>query len=127
MTDSYEVGKKLVELCRKGKNLEAVDSLFAPDAESLEVMGDETMPARVQGIEAIRGKNKWFFENHEIHKAEVTGPFPHGDQFIAFMGLEVTPKTGKMKGQRIAMQEACLYTVNDQGKIAREEFFYHHG
>ena len=32
-------------LCREGRNLEALDTLFAEEAESIEARGDQQMPA----------------------------------------------------------------------------------
>lgn len=126
MTNTLDIGRRLVELCRAGKNLEAIDTLYAPDIVSLEVHGDATMPARMEGIDAVRGKNQWWVENHDVHGFEVNGPFPHGDRFIVHMKYDVTSKAGPMAGQRMQMEEAGLYTVRD-GKVAQEEFFYHMG
>ncbi len=121
---TLDVGRRLVELCRARKNLEAVDTLYAPSIVSIEARGDQHMPARMEGIEAIRGKNQWWIDNHEIHGSEVNGPFPHGDRFIVFMKYDATPKVGPMTGRRMQFEEACLYTVRD-GKVVQEEFFYH--
>lgn len=125
-SSTLEVGQKLVALCRAGKNLEAVDTLYAPDVVSVEAMGDPSMPARTEGIDAIRGKNRWWLDNHEIHSGEAFGPFPHGDRFIVHFKFDVTAKSGPMAGKRMQVDEAALYTVRD-GKVAREEFFYHMG
>lgn len=123
--DVNEVGRRLVELCRQGKNLDAL-SLYAPDAVSVEAMGDETMPAVMKGLEAIRGKGEWWFANHDIHRASAKGPFPNGDRFAVIFDYDVTPKAGPMAGKRMAMEEVALYTVED-GKVVREEFFYSMG
>ena len=123
MASTLEVGKKLVELCRDGKNIEAVDMLYDKEIVSIEVHGDEKMPARMQGIDAIRGKNTWWFDNHQVHGGQVEGPFPHGDRFIIYMKSDVTPRVGPFAGQRMTFQEAGLYTVRN-GKIVQEEFFY---
>ena len=122
--ETKQVAEKLVELCKQGKNLEAIDTLYSPDIVSVEAMsmGPE-MPAELRGIDAIRGKNQWWFENNEIHSAQVTGPFPHNDRFAVMYDYDTTPKDGPTKGQRTKMQEVALYTVND-GKIVREEFYY---
>jgi hypothetical protein len=121
-----EVGKKLVELCKAGKFEDAVNALYSKDIVSIEVRGDEKMPARQQGIEAIRGKNRWWVENHEIHDAKVEGPWPHGDRFIVKFVMDVTPKSGPFAGKRMKFDEAALYTVKN-GKVVQEEFFYHMG
>ncbi len=39
------------------------------------------MPAEMQGINAIRGKNQWWLDNNEVHSAEVNGPFVGDRQF----------------------------------------------
>jgi hypothetical protein len=123
--DTNAVGHRLVELCRQGKNLDAL-SLYAPNAVSVEAMGSEEMPAVMTGVDAIRGKGEWWFANHDIHRASVKGPFPNGDRFAVIYDYEVTPKAGPMAGKRMAMEEVALYTV-DSGRIVREEFFYSMG
>lgn len=116
------VGKRLVELCNKGKNLDAVNTLYADDIVSIEPMGNEMMPARMEGIDAIRKKNEWFFNTHEIHSSTADGPWPNGNQFIVYFKIDVTAKEGPMKGQRMKLQEAGLYTVEND-KVTREQFF----
>ncbi len=126
MSETMTVATKLVELCKQGKNMEAVNTLYSPHIVSEEVAGGPGMPARMEGIDAIRGKQTWWEENHEVHSAEVLGPFPHGDRFIAFFNYDVTAKAGPMAGKRFKMEEAGLYTVKD-GKVTHEQFFYHMG
>ena len=124
MSNTLEVGQKLVSLCRENRNLEAVDTLYAPDVVSLEVHGMPEFPARMQGIDAVRRKNQWWIDNHVIHGNTVSGPFPHGDRFIVHFRYDVTAKVGPMAGKRMQAEEAGLYTVRD-GKVVQEEFFYH--
>jgi ketosteroid isomerase-like protein len=126
MNSTLDVGKRLVALCREGRNLDAIDSLYAPDVLSIDAHGDEHMPARMQGIQAVRGKNQWWFDNHTIHATDANGPYPHGDRFIVRFTMDITPRVGPMAGRRMAVEEAGLYTVRD-GKIVKEEFFYHMG
>jgi ketosteroid isomerase-like protein len=126
MSEAQDVGKKLVELCRQSKNVEAVDTLYSPNIVSIEVSGGPDMPARMEGLDAIRGKNEWWMANHEVHSAQTEGPYPHGDRFIVHFKYEVTPKAGPMAGRRMTLDEAGLYTVAD-GKITQEEFFYSMG
>jgi hypothetical protein len=121
--DTKQVGEKLVSLCQKGRNLDAIESLYSPDIVSVEAMGSPEVPAELRGIDKIRGKNKWWMENHEVHSSKVDGPFPHNDRFAVKFSYEVTPKTGPMKGKRFGMDEVGIYTVKN-GKIVREEFFY---
>jgi hypothetical protein len=118
-----QVARKLVELCKAGKNLDAVNMLYAPNVVSIEPQGDETMPARMEGLDAVRKKNQWWLDNHTIHSHEVLGPWPHGDRFIVLFRYDVTGTGGKMKGMRMKLEETGLYTVTN-GKITKEEFFY---
>ena len=127
MADStLDVGRKLVDLCRQGKNIDAVETLYAPDVVSVEVFGDDKMPRRMQGVAAVRGKNQWWLANHQIHGMTVNGPFPHDERFIVHYRMDVTPREGPMQGHRMQFEEAGLYTVRD-GKVVQEEFFYHMG
>ena len=116
--NTEEVGKKLVELCRKGAWGEAVDSLYAKDIVSVEprAMGD--MPAEMRGLEQVRGKTQWFLESHEIHDSKVSDPFVARDKFVVQFHIDVTDKASK---ERMQMSEVGIYTVKD-GKVAREEF-----
>ncbi len=120
---STEIGKELVELCRQGKNLEAIEKLYSPDIVSVEAVAMPNIGQTQQGIEAVKAKNSWWVENHEVHGSEVSGPFPNGNQFIVHFRFDVTPKH---TGQRMTMDEMGLYTV-EGGKIAKEEFFYSMG
>lgn len=121
-----EIGQKLVSLCRKGQNVEALNSLYSPQAESIEAMSSSEMPSRIKGVDAIRKKGEWWFANNELHASTVAGPFPNGDRFAVIYTFDVTPKNGPMAGKRTKMEEVGLYTV-EGGKISREEFFYSMG
>jgi ketosteroid isomerase-like protein len=115
------VADELVALCRAGRNLDAITKLYSPKIVSIEPVGNEAMPAEMTGIEAVRQKNEWWFDNYEVNSAEVNGPFVGGDQFAV---QYVFDTTFKPTGQRSAMAEMALYTVKD-GKIVREQFYYH--
>jgi ketosteroid isomerase-like protein len=115
------VAQELVSLCRAGRNLDAIAKLYAKDIVSVEPVGSEQMPAEMRGIDAIRGKNEWWFQNNEVHSAAAVGPFVGDDQFAVRYDFDVTSKPS---GQRMQMSEMALYTVKD-GKIVREQFFYH--
>ena len=124
MSDTLTVGKKLVELCKEGKAMEAINTLYSPHIVSVEAGPDSpNMKARMEGIDAVKGKATWWEQNHEVHKAEAEGPYPHHDRFIVHFKYDVTAKAGPMAGKRMALDETALYTVKD-GKIVQEEFFY---
>jgi ketosteroid isomerase-like protein len=123
---TMKVAQQLVDLCRKGKTMEAVNSLYGPRVVSVEAEASPAIPQRVEGLDAVRGKNEWWDKNHTVHGVEVEGPWPHGDRFIARFKWDVTGKAGPMAGQRMKLDETALYTVQD-GKIVHEEFFYDMG
>jgi ketosteroid isomerase-like protein len=124
MDNVMQVATKLVNLCREGRHMDAINTLYAKDIVSIEAHGGMDFPARMEGLDAVRGKGQWWMDNHEVHGGQVDGPYPHGDRFIVRFVYDVTPKVGPMKGQRMTIEEAGLYTVRD-GKVVQEEFFYH--
>ena len=126
MNDTLSVGKKLVDLCRRGKFEEAVETLYSPQIVSIEAASGPSMPARTEGLAGVKGKNEWWVNNHEVHSAEAEGPWPHGDRFIVRFKFDVTSKAGPTAGKRMTLDEAGLYTVKE-GKITQEEFFYDMG
>jgi ketosteroid isomerase-like protein len=116
-----EIAKKYVALCKEGKGEECLDALFAKDAVSVEAAAPPGGADRTaKGLDAIRGKSKWWSDNHTVHKAEVFGPYPHDDRFAVRFLYDVT---NKPSGKRFTMDEVGLFTVVN-GKITREEFFY---
>lgn len=120
---TMEIANKLVELCRQGKNDEAVRTLLAPDAVSIEPSAPPGMPREAAGMAAIAAKSEWWRNNHEIHSAHITGPWPHDDRFIVGFQYDITHKPS---GQRMQLDEVGLFTVV-AGKITREEYFYSGG
>ena len=121
--DTMKVANKLVDLCRRGRYVDAIKTLYSDKTVSIEpcAMGD--MPARTEGIDNILNKSKQFFECNEVHGGEIEGPWPHGNRFIVYFKMDITPKQGPMAGNRMTTEEAALYTVAD-GKVVHEEFFY---
>ena len=126
MDDVKAVGKKLVEFCRKGLNLDAISTLYAKDIISVEAAGSAGVPEEARGIDKVVAKNKQWYESNEVHHAEADGPFPHGDRFAVIFRYETTAKAGPRKGQRGRFEEVALSTVK-AGRIVREEFFYDMG
>jgi len=115
-----EIGKQYVALCKEGKNEECLEKLFDKDAVSVEAGAPPGQERTAKGLQAIRGKSKWWSENHTVHKAELSGPYPHDDRFAVRFLFDVTHKPS---GKRFSMDEVGLFTVKD-GKIVKEEFFY---
>lgn len=117
---TMDIARKLVSLCREGRNDEALDTLFSEDMVSREAAAMPGQQQEIKGLKAVKDKGKWWMDNHEIHSAAVTGPWPNGDRFIVGFQFDVT---NKPSGKRMKLDEAALYEVRN-GKIVREEFFY---
>ena len=113
------VAHKFVELCRQGKNFDVMRTMYAPDIVSVEGDGKETAG---QGP-VIKKSEDWGAD--KIFNGEtVAGPFFNGanpNQFAVYFTFDVTPKA---TGQRITSEEVAVYTVNNNDKITREQFFY---
>lgn len=118
--NTMEIATRLVELCRQGKNDEAVKTLFSDAAVSIEAFAPPGGTQEVKGMQGILGKGEWWRNNHEVHSASATGPWPHGNRFVVGFQYDVT---NKPSGQRMKMDEVGLYTIEND-KIVREEFFY---
>ena len=118
-TTTQEIANRLVELCREGKNDQAVKELYAPTIVSIEPEG---APDRITtGLEAIAQKGKNFQARIEtVNSSTITDPIVADNIFSCGMLMNVN-----MKGVPVPidMNEICVYTVAD-GKIVKEEFFY---
>jgi hypothetical protein len=117
---ALEVGSKYVALCRDGKFDECLDELFSRDAQSVEAMAPPGSDRTSKGLDAIHAKGKWWADNHTVHKAEVSGPYPHGDRFAVRFQFDFTDKPSN---KRMTTDEIGVFTVEND-KITREEFFY---
>ena len=116
--NTEEIANKLVDLCRKGEWMKALDELYAKDIVSVEAREMENRAAEMRGIDLVRGKTHWWEQNMEVHSAKVSGPFVARDTFVVQFDVDVTEKAS---GKRMQMSEVGIYTVKD-GKVAREEF-----
>jgi ketosteroid isomerase-like protein len=118
---TFAIAKKYVELVSAHQNHVALETLFSPDVVSVEAGAPPGGgSAETRGIKAVAQKGKQWMENHEVHSAKVEGPWPHGNRFVVRFTYEVT---NRPTGKRLKMDEAALFTVEND-KIVREEFFY---
>ena len=115
-----EIANRYVALCKEGRFAACLDELFAKDAVSVEAFAPPGTDRIATGLSALHGKSAWWNANHEVHKAEVAGPYPNGDRFAVRFTFDIT---NKPSGKRMVMDEVGLFTV-ENGKITREEFFY---
>lgn len=116
-----DIARELVELCREGRHMEAIDKHYSPDIVSVEpISHGPELPALVKGIDTVRAKNRAWEKNAQQHSLKVDGPYLGGDRFAVRFEMDVTPNA---TGKRVQVAEMALYTVQD-GKIVREEFYY---
>jgi SnoaL-like domain len=113
-----EVAKRAVELVRKQRWYEALDTLYDKDVVSVEAFSMSGESPETRGKEGVRGKIDWWVNAMEIHSFDASEPFVAHDRFVVQYDADVTDKSSK---QRRRMSEVGVYTVKD-GKIVREEF-----
>ena len=119
---TQEIANRYVALCKEGRFHDCLE-FFSPDAVSVEAGGPPGADLVATGLAAIRAKGEWWYNNHEVHKAEVFGPYPNANRFAVRFVFDIT---NKPSGQRMQMDEIGLFTI-ENGKITREEFFYQGG
>ena len=111
------VAERFVELVNQGKNFDVMRTMYAPDIVSVEGDGHETV-----GQQPVIKKSEEWVSDKSFDFQAVRGPFFNGPgQFAVHFTFEVTRKA---TGERQTLEEVGVYTVNDAGKITREQFFY---
>jgi ketosteroid isomerase-like protein len=114
-----EVANRLVQLCRDGKNVDAINELYDDNIVSLEPEGSP-MGQKTEGKEAVLGAtNYWFSSVEEIHSTHISEPVVAGNFFACGMNVDATYK----EHGRSVMDELCVFEVKD-GKITKSQFFY---
>jgi SnoaL-like domain len=118
---THEVAQKLVQFCREGKNIDAINELYADNIISLEHPG--TPMERAESKDAVLEKNNnWYQSVQEVHSVEISDPVITGEFFAVAMDMDVTYK----KSGRMQMHEIAVYQVKG-GKIVFEQFHYSMG
>ncbi|TCC88582.1 nuclear transport factor 2 family protein [Pedobacter frigiditerrae] len=118
---TQEVASKLVQLCREGKNDQAIDELYAENVTSKEPKGAQM--ELTEGKQAVKDKTlQWEKSIAEIHSSTISDPIVADHHFSIVMDFDATYK----EHGRIKMSEICVYEVKD-GKIVADEFFYRMG
>ena len=118
--NTQQVAKRLVELCRAGRDAEAQKELYASDAVSVEPREMPGMPKETKGLVAILQKGERFRSQVEaVHAEHTSDPMVAGEFFTVNFALDCT-----MKGRgRVELEDIGIYRVAD-GKIVSEQFFY---
>ncbi|MFT7219124.1 MAG: hypothetical protein ACI8Z1_000738 [Candidatus Azotimanducaceae bacterium] len=91
-----EVGQALLQMVNSGREAEAafVDESYGAAIVSLQRGDrDSDTPSRMEGLDAIRGKHQWWYDNNEVHGKTAKGPYVghRDDQFITRFLLDLTP------------------------------------
>eukprot|EP01133_Synstelium_polycarpum_P016504 gene16504-19619_t len=116
--NTQEVADRLVQLCREGKNVDAINELYDEHIVSREPAG--TPMEITEGKEAVRDKTiQWINSVEQVHHESFSDAMVGGDFFSCVMEIDVTYK----QHGRMAMTEIAVYEVKN-GKIIAEQFFY---
>ena len=116
--NTQEIAQQLCQHCQNGTESEGLQTLYAPDAVSVEAMMPDGADPVSRGVEAIQAKHDWWNASFEVHDVQMEGPFINGDKFSQIFEMDCTEKAS---GQRWKAKEVALYEV-ENGKIARESF-----
>ena len=113
-----EVANRLVQLCREGKNPDAIKELYADNVVSLEPKGAHS--ERTEGKENVLAKTlDWLSTVEQFHGSTISEPVVTSNFFSCVMEADTT-----MKGMgRMQLNEIAVFEVKN-GKIVFEQFFY---
>ena len=118
---TQEVAEKLIQHCREGKNIDAIQDFYSDNIVSREAKG--TPHELVEGKDAVLAKNQQWYESvEEVHSVQISDPVVTGNFFAVALDMDVTYK----KSGRMVMNEIAVYEVKD-GQIVGEQFFYSMG
>ncbi len=119
--NTQEVADQLVQYCREGKNVDAINTLYDENIVSKEPAG---APREITtGKDNVLAKTKGWLESvAEIHGGVISDPIVTGNHFAVTMEMDVTYK----EYGRMPMHEVAVFEVKN-GKIVAEQFFYNMG
>jgi len=117
-----DVANRLVQLCREGRNVEAINELYDDNIVSREPEGSP-MAGKTVGKEAVLdATNRWFDSVDQLHSVNISNPLVSDTFFACTMKIDATYK----EHGRNTMNELCVFEVKD-GKIINDQFFYNTG
>ena len=117
-----EVADRLVQLCREGRNVEAINELYEDNIVSREPEGSP-IPGKTVGKEAVlKATNQWFDSVAQLHSVNISSPLVSDNFFACTMKIDATYK----EHGRNTMNELCVFEVRD-GRIINDQFFYNTG
>jgi len=116
--NAQDVANRLVQLCREGKNVDAINELYDEDIVSHEPEGSP-MREKIGKDAVLDATNRWHDSVTELHSSFISNPIVAGDFFACTMKVDATYK----EHGRNVMDELCVFEVKE-GKIVKEQFFY---
>jgi ketosteroid isomerase-like protein len=117
--NAQEVASRLVQLCREGKNVEAINELYDDNIVSIEPDGSPMQGKTVGKQAVLESTNRWFDSVQQLHSVDISNPLVSDDFFACTMKIDATYK----EHGRNVMNELCVFEVRD-GKIVNDQFFY---
>lgn len=115
---AQEVANRLVQLCRQGKNADAIHELYDDHIVSHEPEGSP-MKEKNGKDAVLDATNQWFSSVEQLHDVNISDPIVAGNFFACSMHIDATYK----QQGRNSMDELCIFEVKD-GKIVSDRFFY---
>ena len=112
------VAEQLVDMCREGQYLDAIDQLYDEGIISREMNGVPNQVTTGQHAVALKSA-EWLKNVVKFHTSKVSDPIVAGEHFSVTMEFDVTLRD---RG-RTRMEEVCVFQVT-HGKIVTEQFFY---
>jgi len=119
---AHDVANRLVQLCREGKNADAINELYDDNVVSIEPKGSPMQEKTVAKEAVLENTNRWFSSVEQLHSVDISEPLVTDDFFACNMKVDATYK----EHGRNVMNELCVFEVKD-GKIVYEQFFYKTG
>jgi ketosteroid isomerase-like protein len=120
--NTQEVANRLVELCREGKDMDAIHELYDDNVVSIEPQGSPMTGKTVGKGAVLESTNRWYSSVEKLHSVHVSDPIVSGDFFACTMNFDIT-----FKGQgRNTINELCVYEVRGE-RIVTSQFFYNAG
>ncbi len=119
---AQEVANRLIQLCREGKDVDAINELYDDNIVSLEPEGTPRSGKTVGKKAILESTYRWYSSVEQLHSGRISDPIVSGNFFACTMNFDIT-----FKGQgRNRMDELCVYEVKD-GRIVTTQFFYNTG
>ena len=120
--NAQEVANRLVQLCRDGQDIDAINELYSDNIVSIEPEGSPMQEKTIGKKAVLESTNRWYSSVEQLHSFHISDPIVSSNFFACTMNFDITFKDHG----RNAMDELCVYEVKD-GRIVTAQFFYNTG